>query len=96
MRLVQRSLLHTGYIVLEDSSILPTFGPDVLSEAYYNHGELHIKRVYSVADFNDLLTQIKSFKNTYGIIPQNVTEELRTGLKNGDGLSQTLPKFCYC
>lgn len=96
MRLVQKSLLHTGYIILEDNSIFPAFGPNVLAEAYYTEGGRRVKKVYAVADFNELLEKIKEFKEKYGVIPQNFTEELRTGLKDGDGLSQTHPRFCYC
>ena len=97
MRLVQKSLLHTGYMIFEDDSVGPIFSPHVIAEAYYNSNKPNpVKKVYAVANLEDLLVKIKTIKKSYGIIPQNYTEELRTGFRNGDGLSQTHSKFCYC
>ena len=98
MRLVQKSLMHTGYIIFRDNTILPSFSTNIVEETYMRRDipAKAVKRIYAVSDLSALVSLIDSFKEEHGIIPQNYTEELRTGFRSGSGLNQTPPKFCYC
>lgn len=108
MRLIQKNLKHKGYVILQvhDSTpyleIMPIFTKDYLLEAenlrYSLECELNISvtldSVY-ISDTTEPLRQLKEFKEKYHALPQNYTEEIRTGFQNGAGLNQTLPRYIY-
>ena len=41
------------------------------------------------------LESIQKYFNEHGVIPQDLTEELRTGFENGRGLTQSYPRYYY-
>ena len=95
MRLVQKSLLHTGYFVLDDGEIYPAFTDDLINEGMQQIFSKHIQRIYGVVDLKRLIHIIKEFKELYGIIPQNLVEELRTGFPTCGELKQSHNLFIY-
>lgn len=111
MRIVQRNKEHEGYAlykICENTEIRvqmePLFTQDLLLEAHELLKLLTVaegKEVICIGIYSvnvimlDILEQIKNFKRTYGIIPQNYTEELRTGARTEKGLIQSLPRFFY-
>ena len=109
MRLIQKSLKHVGYAILEvqneessNSQMEPLFTNDVLLESEELRKELEkslrtpvkLKAVY-VSNIELPLQQLKEFKQKYGSLPRNYTEEIRTGFQHGDGLTQYYPRFVY-
>lgn len=102
MRLVQRSLKHTGYAVFRNNEgmeeVLPTFSNDPLREATFlekKNNRVLIKVYGRSVIMKDILAQIKEYKEKYGIIPQDLTEELRTGFRSMGGLQQSYPRYYY-
>ena len=109
MRLVQKNLRHTGYAILEVQNedgcsklIEPLFTEDFLLESTELREELEKNLGVSVklldiygANIDLPLQQLKEFKQNYGALPRNYTEEIRTGFQHGDGLTQYYPRFIY-
>ena len=95
MRLVQKSLLHSGYFVLDDGEIYPAFTDDVINEGMQQTFSEHIRKIYGVIDLKKVLYDIKKFKELYGTIPQNLVEELRTGFSTCGELKQSHNLFIY-
>lgn len=100
MRLIQKSFLHTGYFVLKTGEIRPAFSSDLVEEAMRHPFSKDVKGIYGTfmndrSQLEYMIKFIKKFKEKYGVIPQNCTEELRTGFFNNGELTQTLPRFCY-
>lgn len=109
MRLVQKNLKHTGYAILEvqdeDGSytqIEPLFTGDFLleSEGLRKSLEECLKvpvKLLTIYGSNTILAleKLKEFKEKYGVLPRNYTEEIRTGFQNADGLTQSYPRFVY-
>ena len=93
MRLVQRSLLHTGYFILKNGDIHPAFSRDLVEEGLnrsFKHEIKEIQGVLRTAEIDTLIySYIKPFKKEHGIIPQNYTEELRTGFYTQGNMKQT-------
>ena len=101
-RLVHKNIRHTGYAILEDlrnggEKILPTFTKNLIDESMQLETPGYTLRgIYGARLFMPLtLKEIQEFKKKHGIIPQNYTEELRTGFYNSRDLYQTHMKFCY-
>ena len=101
MRLVHKNIRHTGYIIAEygsgDVKILPAFSNDLLTEAkFLKIGQkFELRGLYgSQLLMKEKLEKIKEYFKKYGVIPQDLTEELRTGFENGRGLTQSYPR-CY-
>ena len=108
MRLVQKSLKHTGYAVLKiltNSSnyfkIAPLFTNDYLIEG--NEVKKEVQKlginasligIYAV-DLMCPLHDLREFKQKYNALPRNYVEEIRTGFSNASGLTQSLPRFVY-
>lgn len=98
MRLVQKSLLHTGYFITDKKEVIPSFTNDLVQEAMLNPKSKHIKKMYGVLSTEEiiwLLKQIKEFKKKHGIVPQNLTEMLRTGFGTNGELKQSHNLFIY-
>ena len=98
MRLVQKSLLHTGYFVSQSGDLFPSFTNDLINEAVLHPQKLNIKKMYkalSQEDLQLLCSQIKEYRKVHGIIPQNLTEFLRTGFFTNGGLKQSHNLFIY-
>ena len=95
LKLVQRSLLHTGYFILENGDTLPAFTKDLLNEGMHQKFGKKIKKIYGVADVSRILPIIKFFKEKYGVIPQNLVAELRTGFHSAGELKQAHNLFIY-
>lgn len=100
MRLTQKSFLHTGYFILDNGEVHPAFTDDLVEEAMRHPLSKRIKKIYGVigttfTELQPLAQEIKEFKEKYGIIPQDKTEQLRTGFSNSAGLAQSLPRYCY-
>lgn len=102
MRLVQRNLKHTGYAIFRNKEgteeILPTFSKDPLREAGFlekKNNRLLVKLYGTSVIMEDVLEQIKRYKEKYGVIPQDLTEELRTGFSSRGGLQQSYPRYYY-
>ena len=95
MRLVQKSLLHTGYFVLDNGEIYPAFTDDIVREGMQQPFSKRIKRIYGVIKLQRLVYDIKKFKELYGIVPQNIVEELRTGFSTCGELKQSHNLFIY-
>lgn len=111
MRIVQRNKKHKGYALYKISEqvktyiqIEPLFTDDVLLEAREivsllvgeTGGKVSCIGVYIVSMYmENTLKKIKEFKKEFGIIPQNYTEELRTGVSTEEGLVQSIPRFFY-
>ena len=108
MRLVQKNLKHTGYAVLtvhkkhEYVEVTPLFTADYLLEGEEIRKGLEeelkipvsLTHVYS-ADGFVAIKELQDFKQKYGALPRNCVEEIRTGFRSGDGLTQSLPRFVY-
>lgn len=109
MRLVQKSLKHTGYAVLKiltNSSnyikIVPLFTNDYLIEGNEVEKEIESELginasligIYAV-DLLCPLHDLRAFKQKYNALPRNYVEEIRTGFSNASGLTQSLPRFVY-
>ena len=102
MRLVQRNLKHTGYAIFKNKEgveeTLPTFSNDPLREATFlekKNNRILIKVYGTSIIMKDVLTQIKEYKEKYGAIPQDLTEELRTGFRSAGELQQSYPRYYY-
>lgn len=102
MRLVQKNLKHTGYAVFKnkegEEETLPTFSNDPLREATFlerKNDRILIKVYGSSVIMKNVLSQIKEYKEKYGVIPQDLTEELRTGFSSVSGLQQSYPRYYY-
>ena len=102
MRLVQRNLKHTGYAIFKNKEeveeTLPTFSNDPLREATFlekKNNRVLIKVYGTSVMMKDVLIQIKEYKEKYGVIPQDLTEELRTGFRSMGGLQQSYPRYYY-
>ena len=98
MRLVQKSLMHTGYYILDDGQVVPSFSDDLVDEAMLSPHRSKIKKMFgtlSLGDVKYLLKEIRRFKNENGIIPQNLTEMLRTGFGSTGELKQSHNLFIY-
>ena len=98
MRLVQKSLLHTGYFITQDENIIPSFTNDLVTEAMMHPKRSSIKSMYGVLrkdEISYLCTQIRNFRRKYGIIPQNLTEFIRTGFATKGNLKQAHNRFIY-
>ena len=98
MRLVQKSLLHTGYFITSDDRIIPAFTADLVNEAMISSDRGGIKRMYGVLRKDELLyvcQQIRNFRRKHGIIPQNLTEFVRTGFATNGELKQSNNLFIY-
>ena len=98
MRLVQKSLLHTGYFVTQDKKIIPAFTADLVNESMMCSRHKEVRRIYGVLREDEIfyiLKLIKEFKRKHGIIPQNLTEYLRTGFATNGELKQSHNKFIY-
>ena len=100
MRLVQKNLRHTGYAIFRDKKgieeILPTFSKDPLREATFlekNNKRVLIGVYGARVIMQDVLEGIKRYKEKYGIIPQSLTEELRTGFVSTHDLQQSYPRY---
>ena len=102
MRLVQKNLRHTGYAIFRNKDgseeIIPTFTNDTFTEARL------IKKQYKKSlvgiygtrvIMKDVLEEIKKYKEKYGIIPQDLVEELRTGFISNSSLTQAYPRYYY-
>lgn len=82
MKIVQKNLMHKGYMVLNNGSFIPLWTEDLVREAEkYKIEPSEIYGVFATNEENlpEIVREIKTFKNKYGIIPQNLTGELRTG-----------------
>ena len=98
MRLVQKSLLHTGYFITGENQIIPAFTSDLVEEAIINSQQRNIKKIYSVLSPKELtyvVEQIRTFKKKHGVLPQNLTEFLRTGFATNGELKQSHNLFIY-
>lgn len=98
MRLVQKSLLHTGYFVTQDKKIIPAFTTELVNESMMCPQHKDIRRIYGVLREDEIfyiLKLIKEFKRKHGVIPQNLTEFLRTGFASTGELEQTKNLFIY-
>ena len=98
MRLVQKSLLHTGYFITDTNEVIPSFTNDMVEEAMIHSKRKHIKKMYGALTGKELffiLQQIKEFKREHGIIPQNLVEMIRTGFSSASGLKQSHNLFIY-
>ena len=101
MRLVQKSLKHTGYAVFKNSTgtqeTLPTFSNDPLREATFLEEKGRVLTgIYGTSVImKKVLEEIKRHKSKYGIIPQDLTEELRTGFRSSKDLQQSYPRYYY-
>ena len=106
MRLVQKSLMHTGYIVLKDGSFIPLWGDNALVEADDIIKD-RFQGMYSKVDgifvtntpyVRSLIKKIKDYKELHGVVPQDRMEELRTGFSSDKimGLHQQKTNLhCY-
>ena len=50
MKLVQKSLMHTGYFILKDGSIIPGFSNDLVNESMMIPYSKDVRRMQSCAD----------------------------------------------
>ena len=95
MRLVHKNLRHTGYIIVEGGGIIPAFTQDLLNEAKMVTNK-RIKGVYGAqVIMKETLSSIKKYYKDHKIVPQDLTEELRTGFSSGRGLTQSYPRYYY-
>ena len=96
MRLVQKSLAHTGYVVLKDGRLVPCFTSHLVNEAKSKVGE-DACEIYgtNVSDIPKILSGISYYKEKYGVLPQNLVAELRTGFNNSRTLHQHNSLFLY-
>ena len=98
MKIVQKSLVHTGYFVLEDGSLIPAFTSDLVGESMMIPQRKYVRKIYGALNKGELkylVTQIKEFKEKHGIIPQNLTAYLRTGFFSNGELKQAHNTFIY-
>lgn len=98
MKLVQKSLMHTGYFILKDGSIIPGFSNDLVNESMMIPYSKDVTRIYGVLRADELqylCEQIKDFKAKHGIIPQDLTAYLRTGFYTNGELKQSHNTFIY-
>ena len=98
MKLVQKSLLHTGYFITDSNKILPSFTQDLVNEAMLSPYKKDIRMMYGVLrqdEISYLCKKIRDFKRKHGIIPQNLTEFLRTGFATNGLLKQSHNLFIY-
>lgn len=98
MRLVLKSMLHTGYFILDDGTFVPAFTTDLVHEGMLKPFKGKIKKIFGAnteSDYNYIRTDIKRFKNAYGIVPQNRVDELRTGFWSNTEHKQTHELFKY-
>ena len=102
MRLFQKNLRHTGYAIYKNEDgieeTIPTFTNDLFTEARFL-GKQHKKSLVGVYGariiMKDVTEEIKKYKEKYGIIPQDLTEELRTGFQSNNFLTQSYPRYYY-
>ena len=110
MRLIQKNLKHTGYVLLlirKDRGeryleAFPLFTKDFIYESETIRSLqqemlgciVDIDAIY-VSDITKPLLDLKEFRKKYNALPRNYVEEIRTGFTNGSGLTQTLPRFVY-
>ena len=106
MRLVQKSLMHTGYIVLKDGSVIPLWGDNAYVEAdaiikstfMGDYSKVDAIVVTNTQYVRSIIKDIKEYKRVHGIIPQKLMEELRTGFSS-DGIvglrQQKTNLHCY-
>ena len=97
MKLVKKNMYHTGYFLLDDGMMYPSFTKDLVHEG---KSSAYSKKIIAVFGTNEdsipqLLSNIKFFKKKYGIVPQNYVAELRTGFNNGNNLTQYHNTFLY-
>lgn len=98
MRLVQKSLLHTGYFITKDGEMIPSFTDNLLNEAMLRPDSKKICKMYGVLrkdEIRYLCAEIQKFKKEHGIIPQNLVEALRTGFGTNGELKQSHNLFIY-
>ena len=102
MRLIHKNLRHTGYIIAEydngDVKILPAFSDYILTESQFlkRDQKFKLKGLYGAQlIMKEKLESIQEYFNEHGVIPQDLTEELRTGFENGRGLTQSYPRYYY-
>ena len=90
MKLVQKSLMHKGYIVLKNGKLIPLWGTEdtlAIEADKFLYGDnksvirTDVEGIYATNEdiLYLILEKIKTYKEKYGIIPQGLTEELRTG-----------------
>ncbi len=89
MRLVQKSLLHKGYIVLKNGELIPLWelesikseNGQILFNGLSTIEETEVCGIYGTNEkqLPKILEKINSFKKEHAIIPQDLTEELRIG-----------------
>ena len=97
MRLVQKSLLHTGYFILKNGDIYPAFTADLIAEVNLQPFKKEVFRVYGVrSDLYPLICeQIKEFKKEHGVAPQNLVAIIRTGFTDLNNLKQSHHIYKY-
>lgn len=95
MKLVQKSLLHTGYFILEDGEIKPSFTNDLVREGMNQPFSKDIRKIYAVVELERFVNLIKEFKKEHGIIPQDLVAILRTGFATCGELKQSHNLFIY-
>ena len=102
MRLVQKNLRHTGYAIFRDQDgaeeVIPTFTNDIFTEARIlkKQYKKNLVGVYGARILmEDVLEEIKRFKEEHGVTPQDLVEELRTGFISNRSLTQSYPRYYY-
>ena len=97
MRLVQKSLSHTGYIILKDGSVVPCFTDKLIEEAKNKVPYNKTAGLYgtNTKDVPDILSTIEFYKKKYNVLPQNYVAQLRTGFNTCPRLHQSSNLFLY-
>ena len=96
MKIVQKSLMHKGYIILKDGSFIPLWTKDLCNEAKdYNLEPSEVLGIFATNEEHlpILLREIKKYKETHGIISQTLTEELRTGFSFLREMKDEIPYY---
>lgn len=106
MRIVQKSLMHTGYIILKNGSYIPLWSDNLYVEADKiikerfrgDYAKIDVILATNAAYTKIMLHDIKAYKEKYGVIPQALMDELRTGFSSDSvsGLKQQKTNLhCY-
>ena len=106
MRIVQKSLMHTGYIVLKNGSYIPLWSDNLYVEAdsiikerfMGDYAKVDVILATNTVYIKSILHGIKTYKEKHGVIPQALMDELRTGFSSDTvlGLKQQKTNlYCY-
>ena len=64
-----------------------------LREDHYDIEDIVNAKAIEGVENKNRSKELQDFKQKYGALPRNYVEEIRTGFRSGDGLTQSLPRF---